>query len=336
MPDGIPIIQGRDPLGGLRQALTGFVGGTIEQVRNQQLAQQLGGLFPGQGFGGITDPRALQAAVQLGLQQAKPLPRETESQFTAVLGNKISQGTATEQEKDIFERLTATPSTVINLGTPSPTERTAIAEGRASVDALDNLKTLFDSSQTVTGPVAGRIEPTKGLFGLTTDEQESFMAATSAFKNAIIKQITGAQMSEQEANRIMKQVPDITDPPARWRAKFNQSKKNLDFLEKRRLEVLEQSGLRVPGQTPIRIPARKPARPRDIPPPPGQAGITPGFTMENFREDFGIWERTTAPKVWTKLPRHITSNIKELLGFQQRWSDIVKLPDIKAALDKVK
>jgi len=129
---------------------------------------------------------------------------------------------------------------------PSPTERTDIATGRASLDALDNLKVLFDSTQTKTGPVIGRMAPTKGLFGLTTDEQEAFMAATSAFKNAIIKEITGAQMSEVEAKRIMKQVPDITDPPTRWQAKWIQSKKNLEFLQQRRLEVLGQSGMRVP------------------------------------------------------------------------------------------
>ena len=79
------------------------------------------------------------------------------------------------------------------------------------------------------------------------------MAATSAFKNAIIKEITGAQMSEVEAKRIMKQVPDITDPATRWNAKWQQSKKNLEFLQKRRLQILEQSGIRVPGEQTIRI-----------------------------------------------------------------------------------
>lgn len=69
MANGIPIIQGKDPLGGLRQFFTNIVGGTTEQVRNQQLARQLGVLFPGQNLQGITDPRALQAAIPLGLQR---------------------------------------------------------------------------------------------------------------------------------------------------------------------------------------------------------------------------------------------------------------------------
>lgn len=160
------------------------------------------------------------------------------------------------QQAKLDKMLIGQPLVEIGFGKPAAAaERTAIAETRASIDSLDNLKTLFDNARTKTGLVAGRVAPVAGLFGLTTDEQEAFMAATSAFKNAIIKQITGAQMSEPEAKRIMKQIPDITDPPARWNAKWKQSKKNLEFLQRRRLEILQQSGLRVPiGETAITIP----------------------------------------------------------------------------------
>lgn len=128
----------------------------------------------------------------------------------------------------------------------SPTERTALAKGRASIDALDNMKSLYDNARTKTGPIVGRTSPIAGLVGMTTDEQESFMAATSAFKNQVIKDITGAQMSEVEAQRIMKQIPDIIDPPARWLAKWQQTQKNLKDIQKRSEEVLRQSGIRVP------------------------------------------------------------------------------------------
>lgn len=129
---------------------------------------------------------------------------------------------------------------------PSAAERKEIAGTETSIDSLNNLKTLFEDKETETGPIVGRISPTAGLFGKTTQAQEDLMAATAAFKNRIIKEITGAQMSEPEAKRIMKQVPDITDPPARWLAKWNQTVKNLDSIRKRREEVLEASGVRVP------------------------------------------------------------------------------------------
>lgn len=130
---------------------------------------------------------------------------------------------------------------------PAAAERTKIAEAKASIDALNNLKTLFDDLETQTGPIIGRATPPLGLIGKTTQKQENLLAATFAFKNRIIKEITGAQMSEQEATRIMKQVPDITDPAKRWQAKWDQTVKNLKFIQARRQEVLRSAGLRPTG-----------------------------------------------------------------------------------------
>lgn len=241
----------------------------------QYVAQGLGGML--QGWGNIAQQKQAgqeirQLAEMFGMQMpamqsqsgqhiiGQMLGQAAQSAFRAPTGSdlinqwKLQQllGMTPEQQKEFILK----PPISLTLGQPaSPTERQAIASGRASLDALDNLKTLFDSTQTKTGPIVGRLAPTKGLFGLTTDEQEAFMAATSAFKNAIIKEITGAQMSEQEANRIMKQVPDITDPPTRWQAKWQQSKKNLEMMQKRRMEILQQSGLRAPtGQIQPSIP----------------------------------------------------------------------------------
>jgi len=205
---------------------------------------------------------------QLRSQEILGYKRQVESTYDIIHRrheyNKHEKQNLFQQAKAKIRRPIATPGRVPGLtpaaaGRPaSAAERTAIATGRASIDALDNLKALFDSVQTQVGPIAGRISPIAGLMGLTSDEQEDFMAATSAFKNQIIKEITGAQMSEVEAQRIMKQVPDITDPPARWEAKWRQSKKNLELLQKRRMEILQQSGVRAP------MPARQTAIPAEM------------------------------------------------------------------------
>lgn len=205
-----------------------------------------GGRLRGEGvFGAMGMPKGMiPSKVAIGKEGLPSYEFEPERRFGPIPG---ALGLVPEGKRPgIAEQYLVKPTTQIIM---SSTERQKIAETRASLDALDNLKTLFDNVQTKTGPITGRISPIAGLIGMTTDEQEAFMAATSAFKNAIIKEITGAQMSEQEAGRIMKQIPDITDPPARWRAKWEQSKKNLEFLQKRRLEILGQSGLRVPGKT---------------------------------------------------------------------------------------
>ena len=60
-----------------------------------------------------------------------------------------------------------------------------------------------------------------------------FQAATAAFRNAVIKAITGAQMSEPEAARIRQQIPEITDKPDVWKAKAEQTRFNLRTLKPR-------------------------------------------------------------------------------------------------------
>lgn len=133
----------------------------------------------------------------------------------------------------------------INMGKPAAaSEREKLASGAAALDSLANLKALYDKS--FVGPVAGRTGKFKNVFGMNPEKQSEFLAATAAFRNAIIKEITGAQMSEPEAKRILKQVPDETDPPTVWNAKHAQSVKNIKMLQKRRKQVLRESGLKVP------------------------------------------------------------------------------------------
>lgn len=148
------------------------------------------------------------------------------------------------QNKRLTKLIEGQAGVSITFGKPaSAAERTAIAETEATLDSLNNLETLFNSDGVNTGPIAGRVSQAVGAFGFTSQNQEEFLAATAAFKNSVIKEITGAQMSEQEATRILKQVPTEDDPPARWRAKFKQTKRNLQELQKRRSEVLKKSGI---------------------------------------------------------------------------------------------
>ncbi len=163
------------------------------------------------------------------------------------LQTEVDAGTATKEKRALLEKMLAGgPMVQIGMGTPaSPGERTSIRDSRASIDSLLNLKQLY--SDKYVGPVVGRISGTAGLVGATSLQQENFMAANRAFQNAVIKQITGAQLSESEAKRIMKQIPLITDPPTRYQAKWTQTMKNVQDIYNRQLEVIGQSGLRVPG-----------------------------------------------------------------------------------------
>lgn len=137
------------------------------------------------------------------------------------------------------------PTTTIHM--PAASERTAIASSRSSIGALENLKTLFNKNYV--GPLKGRVGKAKDIFGQNPMAQSQFYAATAAFKNLIIKQITGAQMSEQEADRIMKQVPSENDPPTVWQAKWEQSLKNVQRLLNEQIRILGETGIRTPTGT---------------------------------------------------------------------------------------
>lgn len=229
--------------------------------RQAQMQSQLGQMFPAPADPFTLTPGAgrFTGAGQLVAERAPApiLPTQKAAQARLDVYNKakaVPIAKRTKYQQRVVEDFELKKAMVqINLGRASPTERTSIAETRASIDALNNIKELYDNAKTRTGIVVGRLDPVLGAFGLTTDEQEDFMAATSAFRNQIIKEITGAQMSEVEAKRILKQVPQEKDPPARWEAKWKQSKKNLEMLQKRRLEILQQSGLQAPGEPTINI-----------------------------------------------------------------------------------
>ena len=85
------------------------------------------------------------------------------------------------------------------------------------------------------GPVLGRAtEAGVGLPGVPVSEElAEFYADTATLKNATVKAITGAQMSEPEAERIMKQIPTFADKPVVWRKKLEQTIANLRLMRER-------------------------------------------------------------------------------------------------------
>ncbi len=284
---GIQVLPTLDRFAGLRQGALNLVGGLEQQFQqrqqlsdNQALIQFIQarqqGLTPevpqfatpqgAAGFAGFLGQQTQQPfTLAPGAQrfdpqgrpvaQAPPRPPSALDEINRIRLNvarqiqEIPEEQRTAGQRETLKRIIEGQAAVqINLPKPAAaSERTAIAETGASLDALENLETLFNLPETETGVLAGRIAPIAGLAGLTTSEQENLMAATAAFKNKVIKDITGAQMSEQEAKRIMKQIPDITDPPARWKAKKKQTEINLRAIQRRRIQVLKQSGIRAPS-----------------------------------------------------------------------------------------
>ena len=258
MANGINILpRAISKFEGLGQGANNLVMGLLQQQQQRRSGQQFGQVF-GPQFSGISNPniqnligqqalQGLQGQQALNLQAAKPisLPTVTElrarriQQLEAIPETQRTKGQS-DQLKKLLEGAAAVQ---ISFGKSTAAERTAIAETEASLDSLSNLESLFNDANSRSGPVVGRLDPILGLFGQTPEEQESFLAASSAFRNKVIKDITGAQMSEPEAKRIREQIPEPTDPPARWKAKLTQTRRNLKAIQKRRSEVLRKSGI---------------------------------------------------------------------------------------------
>lgn len=116
-----------------------------------------------------------------------------------------------------------------------PAVRTQAINNEVGLDQLDRLEEMFKGgAKDVIGPAEGRARAIGEQIPLVPVNKTfaDFESASSAFKNAVIKAITGAQMSEPEATRIMSQIPLVTDKPEVWEARAKQTRLNLQTLAK--------------------------------------------------------------------------------------------------------
>lgn len=124
---------------------------------------------------------------------------------------------------------------------PSATERTALSDIETSIAMLDSLGKMYKPEYT--GPIAGRAGGVQSVTGIGLSPGEaSFRAATSTFRNQVIKAVTGAQMSEPEAQRIRKQIPEENDPPEVWRAKRQEATRLLQETLATKKDILARGG----------------------------------------------------------------------------------------------
>ena len=112
---------------------------------------------------------------------------------------------------------------------PTAGQKKAIADAQASEEALRNIQTLYKPEYV--GPLAGRMGSFQNYTGIgITPERAQFTAAVAALKNQVIHDITGAQMSQAEASRILAAVPDVTNPPEVFQARMAETMKNRERI----------------------------------------------------------------------------------------------------------
>lgn len=130
---------------------------------------------------------------------------------------------------------------------------------RFDIENLSKLKTLRDRVTSLTpnfekvktGPIVGRVQSLQGkypsLLGSSSQPFEQLRSDAAQLKNFILNQLSGAAITEAEAERLAKEIPDENDPPERFQTKYNTTLTKINGLINNKLNMLEAVGYDVSG-----------------------------------------------------------------------------------------
>lgn len=145
---------------------------------------------------------------------------------------------------------------VATRGTGGGTLSAGAQEKLAGIDSslalLDTLDKMLPKVENYLGPASGRaMQAAQVIPGVPVNADFArFDAESSTLENTTIKAITGAQMAETEAARIMRQIPRPIDKPIVWKEKHKATLENLEMMRKRILELSGRTGGRAAGPGP--------------------------------------------------------------------------------------
>lgn len=108
--------------------------------------------------------------------------------------------------------------------------QTAVAHSNVALRALGQIKTMRPNFTQSLGPVAGSWQQAKQLTPAADKGYASFAAELATLKNRVIQATTGAQMSKDEAKRILDQVPELTNQPDVFDARMDATEANLQSI----------------------------------------------------------------------------------------------------------
>ena len=130
---------------------------------------------------------------------------------------------------------------------PAEAEVKVLSEGDALKGQLVDIGTLFRPQWT--GPIAGRVGAFKQSSTGNASEpgRADFIAKSQVYYDRTVKFITGAQMSEVETKRLIKEIPNPNDPPDVFQAKLKSAQSIIDYTVKAYQQNMRQGGVRVIG-----------------------------------------------------------------------------------------
>ena len=145
----------------------------------------------------------------------------------------------------------------LGLGTKGKnTLQTSLIDGQASIDRFKSIGESFDPKFLEKGEQGmnflrgwgEKLGMNIGKSGRNALEQyTTFRQKTMENLNLYIKEITGAQVSEHEAVRLMQALPNLNDSPTEFRAKMRSVVRTMDAAQVRARAALEK-GIVNPGE----------------------------------------------------------------------------------------
>jgi hypothetical protein len=150
------------------------------------------------------------------------------------------------------------PAQVKTIPGPGSTilPKTAPALPTSEVDSLQQIQTMREAVKKVSetfnksyvGPVAGRAadvqEKTIGGYGQTS-KQATFYSALQQANNSLVYLLSGKQINETEYERLKKQLPDRTNSPVVFNARWREFSRTLDSILSNKEKQLKASNYQI-------------------------------------------------------------------------------------------
>lgn len=120
---------------------------------------------------------------------------------------------------------------------PPPSVALDLAQNESVIRDFDRMLDLDAKADPYMGPAAGRIMEVKALLpesmtGKLPDEFTEYRTLIAHAKNVILQARSGAAINEHEAERLLKEVPDVYDRGDLRRQKISQTRENLKYVNR--------------------------------------------------------------------------------------------------------
>lgn len=131
---------------------------------------------------------------------------------------------------------------------PAATQMTEIGNLQDFTNQLDRIEEMFDGSYV--GPIQGRVGAAKEATGIDTDTNESrFRQVTKDIGDTLLRLRSGAQINEQEYQRLLKVVPHANLPEDVFMARLKELRRAINQKMETRQGNLKDVGSKVPGKS---------------------------------------------------------------------------------------